>query len=324
MSNKWLRGLLWAGAGLAGMAIINAEIARRVDPLDPAGSLDGEPNYYQWSLGRVFYTVAGQGAPLILIHGFEIGMDSQVWSCLFKQLSQKFRVYAYDQLGFGLSDRPDITYNAELYVRLQRDFVRDVVRGPATAVADDGLACAHTVLAASLYPTLFENLILIHPVTMRGWFQKPDWQWGLVHTLLRSPVLGEMLVNIIASRSSIRGWLGERLFMRWGREDENLVDAHYTSSHQPGARHAIAAYISGLLELDIRLAFARLQQPVTIVWGRGDRSLPSERIEYLLDLNPSARMVALENTGPCVAYECPDELVRVIESAMGSGNRGKR
>ena len=99
MSNKWLRGLLWAGTGLAGMAIINAEVARRVDPLDPAGPLEGETNYYQWSLGRVFYTVAGQGDPLVLIHGFEIGMDSQVWRDVFTQLAKRFRVYAYDQLG---------------------------------------------------------------------------------------------------------------------------------------------------------------------------------------------------------------------------------
>ena len=56
MSNRWIRGVLWAGVSLAGMAVVNAEIARRVDPLDPAGPLAGEAHYYQWSLGRVFYT----------------------------------------------------------------------------------------------------------------------------------------------------------------------------------------------------------------------------------------------------------------------------
>jgi len=323
MSNKWLRGLLWAGTGLAGMAVINAEIARRVDPLDPAGTLEGEAHYYQWSLGRVFYTVAGQGDPLVLIHGFEIGIDSQVWRFAFKQLSRKFRVYAYDQLGFGLSDRPDITYNPDLYVRLQRDFVRDVVKVPVTAVAD-GLACAHAVLAATLYPTLFENLILVHPSSMHSWVQRPNWQWSLTHTLLRSPVLGEMLVNIISSRSSIRRRFGEKLFMKWAGDDEGLVHVRYISSHQPGARHAIAAYLTGLLELDIRLAFARLQQPVTVVWGRGDRSLPIGYTEYLLDLNPSARMIVLENSGPYIAYESPDELVRIIENAVKNGGQNKK
>ncbi len=323
MSNKWLRGLLWAGTGLAGMAIINAEVARRVDPLDPTGSLEGEANYYQWSLGRVFYTVAGQGDPLVLVHGFEIGMDSQVWRYVFKPLTQKFRVYAYDQLGFGLSDRPDITYNPDLYIHLQRDFVRDVVRGAATAVAD-GLACAHTVQAASLYPTLFENLILIHPFATRGWFHRPDWQWSLTHTILRSPVLGEMLVNIIASRSSIRRRLGEKLCTKWTDDDESLLEAHYISSHQPGARHAIAAYITGLLELDIRLAFARLQQPVTVVWGRGDRTLPAARVEYLLDLNPSAHIAVVENSGPYIAYEAPHELARIIENAVTNNHWDKR
>ena len=317
MSNKWLRGILWAGVSLAGMAIVNAEIARGVDPLDPAGPLDGESHYYQWSLGRVFHTVAGQGRPLVLIHGFGIGVDSNEWRHVFNTLSLNFRVYAYDQLGFGLSDRPDITYSPDLYVRLQRDFLRDVVGGAATVVASS-LTCAHTVLAANLYPTLIENLVLIHPTSVRGILSRPGWKWSLFHTLLRSPVVGEMLVNVIASRSSIRRQLSESLFPSVDQVDEHTVDVYYASSHQPGARHAIAACITGFLDVDSRLAFARLVQPVTVVWGRDAEQIASGKADPLMALNPSAHTVMFESTGLDIAKDRPQELVALIREAMES------
>jgi pimeloyl-ACP methyl ester carboxylesterase len=314
MSNRWIRGALWAGVSLAGMAVVNAEIARRVDPLDPAGPLAGEAHYYQWSLGRVFYTVEGQGRPLVLIHGFGVGADSNEWRHIFKTLSQNFRVYAYDQLGFGLSDRPDITYSPDLYVRLQRDFLRDVVRGTAMVVAS-ALTCPHTVLAASLYPTLFENLVLVHPARVRGILSLPGWKWSLLYTALRSPVVGEILVNAIASRSSIRHQLGESLFPGADRVDEYIAEVCYASSHQPGARHAIAAYVSGFLDADIRLAFARLRQPVTVVWGKNVERSASERVDPLMALNPSAHTVVLDNTGQDIANQRPQELVALIREA---------
>lgn len=311
MPNKWVRGALWAGVSLAGMAIINAEISRRIDPLDPAGPLDGDPHYYQWSLGRVFYTVAGQGRPLVLIHHFGIGIDSSEWRQVFSILSQDFRVYAYDQLGFGLSDRPDVTYSPDLYVRLQRDFVRDVVGGTATVVAS-GLPCAHTVLAASLFPTLFERLLLTHPFSVRGILSRPAWKWSVIHTLLRSPVVGEILVNIMASRASIRRQLAESAFPRSDHVDEDLVGVYYTSSHQPGARHAIAAFVTGFLDVDYRPAFARLRQPMILVWGRNGGQMSPKRVDHLKSLNPASHTVILDGAGRDIANERPQELVALI------------
>ena len=317
MSSKLLRGLVWTGVALAGISIVNAEIARHVDPLDPAGPVDGEPGYYQWSLGRVFYTVKGQGRPVVLVYGFSIGADSSEWRHVFGTLSERFRVYAYDQLGFGLSDRPDITYNPDLYVRLQRDFLRDVVGGKSMVVASR-LAAAHALVAASLYPTLYERLVLLHPSYVRGILKRPGWEWSLAHTLLRSPVLGELLVNIIASRSSIARQHGDELTLLPGKIDPAVVDACYASSHQPGARHAIASFISGFLDVDVRLAFARLTQPVTVLWGEGGQ-IPSGRINHFMNLNPRAQVITLEGAGSDIANERPAELVSVIESQMEGG-----
>ena len=59
-------------------------------------------------------------------------------------------------------------------------------------------------------------------------------------------------------------------------------------SHQPGAQHAIAAFLSGYLNTDTREAFSRLRQPVTLCWGKQDETNPLEHAAELLSLNPRA------------------------------------
>ena len=72
-----------------------------------------EPTLTRWREGggwldydghRLFTRIEGQGAPLLLIHGFPT--SSFDWSGLWSELSRHRRLHAIDMLGFGLSDKP--------------------------------------------------------------------------------------------------------------------------------------------------------------------------------------------------------------------------
>ncbi|HEX5965378.1 MAG TPA: alpha/beta hydrolase, partial [Pyrinomonadaceae bacterium] len=62
------------------------------------------------------------------------------------------------------------------------------------------------------------------------------------------------------------------------------------TSHQPGAQHAIAAFMSGYLNCDMSAAFSRLVQPMVLVWGKQDVNTPVSKASALLSLNPRARL----------------------------------
>ena len=51
------------------------------------------------------YTIDGSGPPLVLVHGG--GADLISWEEMIPGLSAHFTVYAYDQRGFGKTERPD-------------------------------------------------------------------------------------------------------------------------------------------------------------------------------------------------------------------------
>src|SRR5579859_5230405 len=53
---------------------------------------------------RLHYEIAGDGSPLVLIHGF--GLDLRMWDAQFEAFAQQRRVIRYDMRGFGKSALP--------------------------------------------------------------------------------------------------------------------------------------------------------------------------------------------------------------------------
>src|SRR5262249_39580428 len=131
-------------------------------------SLPGEALLYNWRRRSVFYKVLGDvnAPPLVLLHAPGIGASAQKMQPLVEPLAQAYRVYAPDLPGFGLSDRPGIEYSAPMYTEFCQDFLRDVVREPATLVAS-GLSCNYAVSAAAGTPELCLALVLISPLAFQ-------------------------------------------------------------------------------------------------------------------------------------------------------------
>ena len=102
--------------------------------------------------------------PMLMVHGVRVSASNYEFRKNFEFFTQVgYRVYALDLLGFGLSDRPAITYTNEVYVALIRDFVRDVI-DQKTHVMASGLSAAFMIVAADRHPELFGSLILIEPI----------------------------------------------------------------------------------------------------------------------------------------------------------------
>ncbi len=288
---NFLKGLAAGGAGVAALAAFNRTIAR--EALEPeTGALGGEAGTFSWKYGNVFYRFAGRedAPPLVFIHGIGAGARSFMWRRNFEPLSDAFRVYAVDLLGFGYSDKPaHAPYSADLYVELIADFLREVVKRPASIVASS-LSAAYAIRVAVEQPHLIEALTLVSPTGAQNLSARPGMTGAAFYGLLNSPVLGTSFYNAVASERSIRDYARGQLFYDPRLATSRLIAHYYSVGHLPGAQYAIAAFLSGYLNMDIREAFARLTQETTLVWGRQDETNPIEQAAMLLRLNSRARL----------------------------------
>ncbi|MFM7320372.1 MAG: alpha/beta fold hydrolase, partial [Armatimonadota bacterium] len=164
-STAWKR-ILWTAAAVGAAAVANAVVFYRTPPL--ASPLRGGDSYFHPTPeGDLHYRKAGDGPPLLLLHGIGAGCSSFEWRHIFDDLATRHTVYALDFLGFGKSDKPRIAYSAEFYQELIADFCREVVgvgdgRGEADVIASS-LAAAWTIAVAERDPSLFRRLVLVCP-----------------------------------------------------------------------------------------------------------------------------------------------------------------
>ena len=209
-----------------------------------------------------------------------------MWRKNFDDLARDFRVYAFDLLGFGFSDKPAAaSYSADLYVELITDFIREVSGYPANMIASS-LGAAYAIRVADEHPELINSMVLNAPAGSDTLNRRPGMAGAAFYGLLQSPVLGTSFYNVMASERSIRDYARDNLFYDHHRVTDRLVANLYATSHQPGAQHAIAAFLSGYLNTDTRSPFSRLTQPVVLVWGKQDATTPLEKAWALQELNP--------------------------------------
>lgn len=317
LGNIW-KTVLAGGAGVAALAAVNASIRRHATEPDNS-ALGGEARFFEWKHGRVFYKTAGQnhsGPPLVFIHGVGAGASSFMWRKNFDELSRDFRVYALDLLGFGLSDKPATApYSADLYVDLISDFIREVSGSPANVVASS-VGAAYVIRLADEHPELIASMVLNAPTGADKLNNRPGMAGAAFYGLLQSPVLGTSFYNVMASERSIRDYACKNLFYDHRRVTDRLVTNLYATSHQPGAQHAIAAFLSGYLNTDTRAAFGRLRQNVILVWGKQDTTSPLEHGLALLQLNPRARFEVFDFCRMMPEQEHPEKFNALVRAAF--------
>jgi len=317
LANLW-KTMIAGGAGVAALAAMNANIRKNaIDPDDSA--LGGEARFFDWKYGRIFYKTAGTGhpgPPLVFIHGVGAGSSSFMWRKNFDVLARDFRVYAFDLLGFGFSDKPSTApYSADLYVELITDFIREVTGYPAN-IAASSLGAAYTIRVADEHPELVQSMVLNAPTGADKLNTRPGMSGAAFYGLLQSPVLGTSFYNVMASERSIRDYSRKHLFYDHRRVTNRVVANFYATSHQQGAQHAIAAFLSGYLNTDTRAAFSRLAQRVMLVWGKQDQTTPVAQAVALLEANPRASLEVFDYCRMMPEQEHPDKFNTLVRDAF--------
>jgi pimeloyl-ACP methyl ester carboxylesterase len=317
LGNLW-KTILAGGAGVAALAALNATIQRNATEPDES-ALGGEAHFFGWKHGRVFYKASGaenSGRPLVFIHGVGAGSSSFMWRKNFDELAKDFRVYALDLLGFGFSDKPaGASYSADLYVELITDFIREVSGYPANVIASS-LGAAYAIRVADEHPELIDSMILNGPAGSDTLNRRPGMAGAAFYGLLQSPVLGTSFYNVMASERSIRDYARENLFYDHRRVTDRLVSNLYATSHQPGAQHAIAAFLSGYLNTDTRSPFSRLTQRIILVWGKQDSTTPIDKGVSLQELNSRAKLEVFDYCRMMPEQEQPEKFNGLVRDTF--------
>jgi len=308
-----LRNVVGAALGGIGLTVgANKLLSGRAGNLE--APLDGDSRTYRWRGFDVGYTEAGdpEDPDLVLFHGINASGSSHEFRGIFNELAEEYHVVAPDLPGFGRSDRPPLMYSGSLYTTFVEDFLAEMADDPT--VLASSLSGAYAGVAAQSVDV--SELVLICPTaeTMPG---RRVW----LRSLLRTPLVGEALFNLITSKRSIRYFNADHGYYDPDNITDDLVEYQWQTGHQEGARFAPASFISGFLDLDVDLGaeLAALDVPITIIWGRQAEITPLEGGERLAEA-ANARLLVFDETDLQPHVEHPEQFVEYLRETPQGAN----
>ncbi len=241
--------------------------------------------------GRVHYVAAGQGPPLVLLHGLEASIVT--WRYNIGPLSEHYAVYAPDLPGHGDSAKPDVTYNLEFGLRFVLEFL-DALSFQGAVLIGNSMGVLLALGTALRQPDRVQSLVLVDTVGLGR-----ELAWPL--RLASLPGIGRVLdaLDVRSPRRFMRS-----VFYRPERVEPAIYDELLRLRKLPGVRRAVlSALRSGVNVLGLRPSHIllsnsiRLSVPTLVVWGHEDRIIPVEHSRQFVRTVPDARVCILPDSG---------------------------
>jgi pimeloyl-ACP methyl ester carboxylesterase len=243
---------------------------------------------------RIHYVEAGSGAPLILIHG--LADDVTIWDSVIPALSAKFRVIAFDQIGFGRSDKPLLNYRVSTFVDFLGGFLAELKIDRASFIGNSlggWIAAAY----ALEHPERIERLVLSDAAGYAALAKTMDPR---VLSALR-----------LASREDIQ-YLGALTFhdKRFYQDTDAIFKQRVTA----GDSYTVGQFLDSMLRgddiLDNRLRM--INRPTLVIWGRDDKLIPLRFGERFHQEIANSRLRIIDNCGHIPQVECPEEFAAAV------------
>ena len=298
---RWRKAAAAGGAALGAAALYNVSATHSIADLE--NELGGESCELLWRGHRVAYTRRGRGEPVLLLHGIYAGASSNEWRNTVDSLAERYTVFTVDLIGFGRSDRPRLRYTPAFYQAFLGDVMNRLGRGPLAVVATS-LSAALVVAVAARDPRHVAALALIEPTGLGQLSGPATTAQSASQLLLAAPIVGTSAYNALTSPASVRRYL-ETVYADDRLVTDELVESYVHNARQPGAKYAVAAFVGGQLNVDIRQALRRVRQPMLLLWGEQARENPVQHAHGFRVLKPEADWALIKGAGDLPQDEQP-------------------
>jgi len=275
---------------------------------------------------KVHVIEAGQGAPVLLIHGGNSVAAS--WTPLLARLHRRFHLYAPDRPGCGLTTK----FNY-LGVPLRRHAVAflstlmDSLRLPRAAFIGHSMGGYFSLAFALAYPDRVSKLVLVgEPAGSAASIR-------FSHRLIGTRIVNSLLYATVLKpgMKSLRTSFKRMLVADIRRVPDDYLECLAAGAMIPGAVESWLTMVerstampgAGILSGSSRLTHALrpeldgLKPPALILWGDNDTFGPPTLGQEMARLMPRGRCEVIPDAGHSVFVDQPELCAHLIGSFLG-------
>lgn len=258
---------------------------------------------------KVSYTDAGQGEPVILLHGIP------TWSFLYHQvipiLSEECRILAPDFLGHGYSDRRDrFDRSLKSQTHMVLRFMDELGIEKATIVGHDTGGGVALILGIE-HPERVENLVLSNTVAYDSWpiedmvsLGDPTWRTKTASEVASFVVSG--LSDGIYNSGQLTEEFKRGIVAPYSDEEGKISLIRNASSLNTNHTMELVDYHKNIIA------------PTLVLWGVHDIWQTIADGERLAREIPNARLERIENASHWLQQDAPEAFAQGILDFLGS------
>jgi pimeloyl-ACP methyl ester carboxylesterase len=258
---------------------------------------------------RTSWWEAGEGEPLVLLHGGEFGASAELgWEGVIDELARERRVIAPDVLGFGESAKV-VDFADGRGIRIRH--IVALCRALGITGADfvgNSMGAVMLLVDASRHRLLpIRRLVAI-------------CGGGEILVNEHSAALSEYDATIEAMRRIVRALFHDDAYPA----DDAYVTRRWESSIAPGAWESVAAarfrrpgYVSSGTSSEID--YPAIGVPTLVVEGCHDKLKPAGWAAGVAASIPGARSTVIDGAGHCPQLEQPERTIEVLRGFLDGG-----
>ncbi|NNF64017.1 MAG: alpha/beta fold hydrolase [Acidimicrobiia bacterium] len=307
--SKALKAAPWAMA--AGIAYSSKFVDHNLPLPDPVATapdfaqIPGRDRVALYRRGR------DEAQAVLLVHSVNAAASAAEMRPLFDRLSTDFAVAALDLPGYGKSDRSPIEYTVDHMTAGVVAALEDI--GRPTHVVALSLGSEFAARAETLRPDLVASLTLLSPTGFGGSDSAPPEKLG---DILRTPVIGQAIYDGLTTRLSIDYFLAKSFV---GDVDPALSSYGYLTAHQPNARFAPAAFLSGKLftRRPTETLYRNVKAPTLVLFDEDNYSSFDELAPFT-SRHEAWTAQRIEGTKGLPHFDKPEETVEAIIDFISS------
>lgn len=244
------------------------------------------------------------GQPVVLVHGFSVPYF--IFDPTFDFLCQQgFRVLRYDLIGRGFSDRPNVRYDAALFVRQLKELL-DALKFKEINLVGLSMGGPITASFIDAHPDYIRRHILIDPSGARSISLSP------LLKAVRMPGLGELALGLFGTDNMVKGVASDMFSPQLVAEFQTKYKIQM--QYQGFKRAILSTMRCGMLDsfMETYKRVGKLNKPTLLFWGRQDNTVPFEHSNDIRAAIPHIEFHAFDNCGHIPHYERPGEVNGIL------------
>jgi len=257
---------------------------------------------YKAQLDNIHYISEGSGEPIIFIHG--VGLDHTIFKKQINYFSKDFRVIAYDMLGHGKSEKPNINYQLSYYVEQLNRLIIDLnLKNPHIVGFSMGAMVAQ--LFAIKYPYKLKKLCLLNAVAKRN----PKQQKGVLSRVEQVKKEG----HHSTIDSALKRWFTEKYFTKHPDVIENI---RTILSNNPFDAYLESYTLFSVSDKMLWPKLDKIKAPTLIITGEKDTGSTPEMSLMLGKKIQHSEVAILPNIKHMAPIEASESVNNIIENFL--------